>query len=95
MDPWTIAEVKAYEPRAYLPLQRLYREKGYDMLVPSYRAQYLAETVLRLDMTDHDVIMRYAKEHGRAAALNLLEDMVIASHKRLVKNTTENIPDNG
>mgnify|MGYP001613754926 CR=1 FL=1 len=42
-------------------------------------------------MIEHDLIMRIVAEQGRSAALNHLEDMTIAGHKKLVEQVTKTI----
>jgi len=88
---WTKPEINAYtsKARAYKPLQQAYQEVGLEH--PQERAQFLAEEVLQLTMTDHDVVMRITHDEGRAAGLLVLEDMVIAAHKNTIKEHRNNI----
>lgn len=58
---------------------------------PEGRARYLAEEVLRLGMSDHEVIMAAVQQRGRPETLNMMEDMVIACHKELVRDAEERI----
>ena len=76
---WTRKEKKEYAPIKNSKIRKIYRNAGLVDADPEQRAKYLAETYLSLGMTDHDVIMRTAKEEGRAKALNLLEQMAVAA----------------
>ena len=88
---WTNEEITAYEPLDYAPLQKLYRDKGLSIYNPEARAKFLVEEVLRLTMTDHDIVMRTAKAEGRASALRLLEGIVASVHREGVKPFSETI----
>lgn len=86
---WTKEECDGYSPRIYAPLQRLYKERG--LLHPEERAKFLAEEALPLLMIDQEVLMYKAKSEGRAAALNLLEDMIISLHQAHVERHRQEI----
>ena len=96
MRLWTNEEKRQYVSRDYPQLRDLYESLEFQKLIPANdleaRVKHLAETVLKLTMTDQDLIMRTATEKGRATALNFLEDFVIAQHKRKVKEIQETIP---
>ena len=89
---WSSEEVGRYRPREYEPLQKLYDKYHLSRESPWERAEFLAENVLHLGMTDHDLLMRDAAANGRAHALNMLEDMVIANHRKLRKEVLTDIP---
>ncbi|MBT4824323.1 hypothetical protein HN695_02120 [Candidatus Woesearchaeota archaeon] len=89
---WSTEEVGRYEPRSYEPLTRLYDKYHLSRESPWERAEFLAENVLSLTMTDHDFLMRDAGANGRAHALNMLEDMVIAGHGKLMEEIKIDIP---
>ncbi|MBA7552664.1 hypothetical protein ES705_45234 [subsurface metagenome] len=74
---WSEKENLQYKKIRKRELGPLYAMKGIPLDNPEARAEYLAEKVLNLQMTDHDVIMRMANKEGRAIALKFLEDMVI------------------
>ena len=75
---WTAEEISAYIPPVTHPLSSLYRMASIDAGDPEKRAQYLAEKVLQLTLTDHDLLMRMAKEKGRVSALQDLEQMFLS-----------------
>ena len=89
---WSSEEKGRYEPRTYEPLQRLYDKYHLSRESPWERAEFLAENVLTLTMTDHDLLMRDAGANGRAHALNMLEDMVILQLKKLILEVHTDIP---
>ena len=91
---WTQPEIKQYvdQARSYAPLARLYEEQCLQSKHAEARARFLAEVVLELTPTDHDVIMRTASAEGRAAGLLELEDMVIAYHTKKIEEVKEKIP---
>ncbi|HLD15572.1 MAG TPA: hypothetical protein VJB94_03255 [Candidatus Nanoarchaeia archaeon] len=78
---WTKEEIGSYTPIESKKLVELYEGLGINKYDPEKRAEFLAEK-LQLTMTDHDVIMRTAAEKGKPAALNLLEEMVLAEPKK-------------
>ncbi|NQU78973.1 hypothetical protein HQ545_04355 [Candidatus Woesearchaeota archaeon] len=75
---WTQEETEIYGQIPSPKLDRIYGEAGIPESQPEQRAKYLAEHVLNMGMTDHDLIMRTAKKQGRHVALNMLEKMVIS-----------------
>lgn len=75
---WTNEEKKAYIPPVTYPLSSLYRHACIDSKEPEKRAEYLAEKVLKLTATDHDLFRQTAKQEGKAQALNLLERMFLS-----------------
>lgn len=75
---WTDSEIREYKPRMYERVQEIYEIAGIPTSNPEERAKYLAEEVLQLTMLDHEALMRKAHKEGRAATLNLLEDMAVA-----------------
>ena len=75
MGLWTQKEIKEYKPLINLFLSDIYYQAKLPRTNPESRAQYLAETILSLTMTDHEVLM---SQPSRAAGLNLLEQMVLA-----------------
>ncbi len=92
MSLWTNEEKRQYVPRDYPQLKELYEQAGISINEVERRAQFLAEEVLKLGMTDQDLNMRTASLEGRAAALNQLEDWVIAGHKDAVQKAFDSIP---
>ncbi len=84
---WSKLERGKYVSQAkdYEPLRKLYEAHGLPETDPEARAKFLAEDVLQVTMTDHDLLMRTASYDGRAASLVLLEDMVIANHKEKIE----------
>lgn len=82
---WTNQEIEAYRPRPYDPLLRLYEQRSLPVTDPEARAKFLAEEVLQLTMTDHDVVMRLAQTKGKIIALHSLEDMVVNLHRSSVR----------
>lgn len=78
---WKTEEIAQYKPRDNVQLKKMYENRGIPKTNPEERARFLAEEVLGLTQTDHDSVMRTAKEKGRAEALNYLEDMFIISYK--------------
>lgn len=88
---WTLQEVQRYKPREYQPLLDLYEQYGLRDALPERRAEFLAEEVIILTAIDHEVLMRTAGKEGRASALNLLEDMVIAQHRERIRRETSEI----
>ena len=81
----TKPEIEAYRPRPYDPLLRLYEQYSLLLTDPEKRARFLAEDVLRLTMTDPDVVMRLTHTKGKVAALHFLEDMVVDIHRSSVR----------
>ena len=92
MGLWTDEEKRKYVPRDYTQLNKLYEGAKIPVGEPEGRAQFLAEEVLGLGMFDHDLNMRTASLEGRAAALNQLEDWVIAMHKKAIQEAIDSIP---
>jgi hypothetical protein len=88
---WTLKEIQEYAPRQYQPLLELYEKAGLKDALPDSRAEYLAERVLNLTMADHDFLLSTAAQKGRPAAMNLLEDLVIAHHKEKARKQAEQI----
>ena len=88
---WRLQEIQGYKPREYKPLLDLYDRYGLSDALPERRAEFLAENVIDLTATDHEVLMRKAGEGGRASALNLLEDMVIEQHRERIRRETSEI----
>jgi len=86
---WEPEEIKGYTPIGYDPLERLYQANNLPADNPEARAKSLSEKVLILTATDHDIIMRKAKENGKPAALFLLETMVRASHQAHIEKVKE------
>ena len=88
---WTKPEIDEYlaKAREYEPLRLLYEKAGMDSIQD--RAKYLAETVLKLTMSDQDMVMRHTNEKGRPAGLLLLEDMVIAEHQDEISRLSKEI----
>lgn len=80
MTIWTRQEIEAYTPREDPSLIRLYEEVFLPSDDPEGRALFL-DQVLEPCMLDQELIMRTARDEGRPAALNLLEDMYIESEK--------------
>jgi len=78
---WTVKEMQKYDPREYKPLWDLYERAGLKCALPEKRAEYLRTKVLKLPQTDYEQLMKKAAKKGKPAALNLLEDMVIANLK--------------
>ena len=78
---WTEEEIGNYRQLEDPTLDSIY-EKARLSNNPEDRAKYLAEEVLDLTMTDHDLIMRTAAQEGRPAALNLLERIAIESRTK-------------
>ena len=54
MRLWTDEEKARYVPRNYKPLNYLYEKAETPTNESERRAQYLAETVLKLRMIEHD-----------------------------------------
>lgn len=88
---WTDDEIAAYKPLDYPPLNFLYQNWEISRYNPEERARFLAEDVLNLGMTDHDLLMRVAAESGKAEALRLLEEMVVAGHEAKIRDVAEKI----
>jgi len=81
---WTDHEIQTYRlgRNSDIDLRILYMQAPGGPILnsnPEKRAKYLAENVLHLSLTDHDVIMRLAEEKGRPAALKFLEQLTINS----------------
>lgn len=77
---WTQTETDKYMAMQtqYKPLQDLYENAGLPETEPWARARYLAEDVLCLTMTDHEVVMKTAAIKGKPEGLLLLEGMVLS-----------------
>ena len=75
---WSEEEIEIYRQVSSPKLDDIYAQVGIHPTNPEERARYLAEDVLGLGMTDHDLVMRTAKQDGRPAALNLLEEWAVA-----------------
>ncbi len=88
---WTDQEIAAYHPLDYPPLNLLYQDREISRYNPEERARFLADVVLRLGMTDHDLLMRVAASQGKAEALRLLEEMVVAGHGAQISKVADNI----
>ena len=86
---WTKEEILRYEPIDYEPLSRLYKERR--LHTPDARAYFLAEIVLELTMTDHDIVLREAHQKGRPEALNALEKLVKTAHEAKIEREKTNI----
>nr|MBI4156964.1 hypothetical protein [Candidatus Woesearchaeota archaeon] len=78
MTIWTQEEINQYRQRESPKLNEMYLEAGILASDPEMRAKYLAEEFLGLTMTDHDLIMRTAKQEGKPKVLNLLEQIAIS-----------------
>lgn len=76
---WTKQEIDSYKAIDNPKLDVLYEALGIHKYDPEARAKYLAEDVLKLTMTDHEIVMSRAAEKGKGAALNLLEEMLLAT----------------
>jgi len=76
---WTEQEIKEYGKIRMRELGPLYATAGININNPEERARYLAEDVLKLTMTDQDIIMSIAKERGKAQALKELEITVLST----------------
>jgi len=74
---WTQEEIENYRQVDNSQLTLLYANAGVLRKNPEEKARYLAEDFLELIMTDHGFVMKEASEEGRAAALNMLEEMAI------------------
>jgi len=74
---WKQTEIDEYSQVDSPYLSALYADAGIPVTKPEERAEFLAEEVIYLTMTDHDVLMRTAHDEGRADVLNLLEQMAI------------------
>lgn len=79
---WTETDIASYHPRFNRRLYMLYGHARISSRDPERRTAYLAEKVLRLTMTDHDLLGRIAKEEGKAKALEHLEKWVLTSFPR-------------
>tara|TARA_Y100000034_G_C6909757_1_gene423776 strand:+ start:246 stop:530 length:285 start_codon:yes stop_codon:yes gene_type:complete len=88
---WTSEEIDEYAPVDYAPLQDLYREKGLPASDPEERATYLVQQVLCLTHSDRDVLIRQTSGKSKASTLNLLEEMVRASHQDKINRETADI----
>ena len=82
---WTDEEITAYQQINSLILDNYYSEACISKNNPEERAKYLAENILNLNMTDHDIIMRTAAKTGKPKALNLLEELVIKNVRSSLK----------
>jgi len=76
---WTQEEIDEYAMLRKHELGPLYAAAKIPTNEPEKRARYLAEDVLNLTATDHDVIMTMATSQGKAKSLVMLESMVLAA----------------
>ena len=65
---WTEEEIEKYNEIRLTDVEPLYKDAGIPLDNPEERARYLTEDVLKLTMTDHDVIMSMAKKEGESVA---------------------------
>ena len=74
---WTDEEIITYQQVNSHILDNIYSEACIPEKNTEERAKYLAENILNLTMTDHDIIMKTAHKKGKPETLNLLEEIVI------------------
>ena len=78
---WTEEEIRQYHPRDYAPLRRSYQLLELDYSQPGKIAAYLFKKVNpSADLCG--LLLKISEKMGRAATLNLLEDMAIADYER-------------
>jgi hypothetical protein len=79
---WSEDEIAEYRTvmRTNSYLQATYMMAEIPPNNPEERARFLDEDVLKLTMTDHDLIMRISHDKGRVAGLIRLEDMFISHY---------------
>ena len=90
---WTTPEINQYlELRnKYDPLEKLYKQMKIEEDDVENKSKYLIGYVLNLTMTDEDLLNCTIHNEGRAKGLIFLENLVMSSHKEIVKKQTENI----
>ncbi len=82
---WSEEEIQKYSPRDYAPLRTMYAVLGLDKKEPHRIAAYLMKNCFKLSSPEpYRALIHMVEKHGRAEALNFLEDIVIAEHRKHV-----------
>lgn len=76
---WTDEEIRKYRPRDYAPLRKMYEQAGLSEKEPDKIVAYLMKNTPPSTSLCRALIL-ISENYGKAAALNLLEEVVIAEH---------------
>ena len=77
-EEWTKKEIDIYQEFSNKKIEILYASTKLPMENPADRARFLVEDILKLGMTDNELIMKVASNFGKPIALRLLENMAVS-----------------